>query len=134
MVEVPKHLLDVPYVGNLFPGAPGVHGIDGGANCQQFAYELLRHFGRIIPDFRSSDLWEDQEYTVQVTEFEPLDLILFHDIENPYGAHVAVYLGEGKAIHLSERIGKPVIWSISKFQLLPEYRILIGAKRAIKTK
>lgn len=46
-----------------------------GANCQLFAYEFLRYHGLEIPDFRSSELWGDQEYTCITVTLKPLDLI-----------------------------------------------------------
>ena len=81
---------------------------------------------------RSSNLWEDAEHTTQVTEFEPLDLLLFNDTANPYGAHIAVYLGDSEAIHLSKQVGKPAVRSLTNFRSFPEYRVLIGAKRVAR--
>ena len=59
----------------------------------------------------------------------PLDLLLFNRTENPWGAHVALYLGEDRAIHLSKKQSEPVIWALARFPELAEYQILIGAKR-----
>jgi murein DD-endopeptidase / murein LD-carboxypeptidase len=58
-LKIPDQFLGVKYNSAHYPGAPGVNGVVGGANCQQYAYAILRYFGRQIPDFRSSDLWED---------------------------------------------------------------------------
>ena len=33
---------DVPFNFYRYPGAPGVSGFTGGANCQLYAYEFLR--------------------------------------------------------------------------------------------
>jgi cell wall-associated NlpC family hydrolase len=129
MLTLPPAFMDVRYVAARYPGAPGVAGLAGGANCQQYAYELLRHFGRAIGDFRSSELWRDDVETERVTELEPLDLLLFNDTDDPYGAHVAVYLGDGKAVHLSKQVGRPAVWALEDFGRRPEYRVLIGAKR-----
>src|SRR5688572_13661830 len=74
MVRVPQHFLTVRYDGARFPGTPGVAGIAQGANCQQFAYELLRHFGYAVPDLRSSELWADTEHTSRADTLEPFDL------------------------------------------------------------
>jgi cell wall-associated NlpC family hydrolase len=90
---------------------------------------LVRHFGRTVPDFRSSELWEDEEHTTRVTELEPLDILLFNKTGDAYGAHVAVYLGDDQAIHLSRRCGHPEIWPLTQFLERPEYRVYIGAKR-----
>jgi hypothetical protein len=108
------------------------HDISDGANCQAFAYALLRHFGRAISDFRSSTLWDDTRETVRVTgTLEPLDLLLFNPTTDSFGAHIAVYLGEGRAIHLSKRGGMPVGWPLEHFARERGYEILIGAKRII---
>jgi lipoprotein Spr len=129
MIEVPPHFFTVSYNGDCYPGAPGVSGIAEGANCQQFAYELLRYFGKRIPAFRSSDLWEDQEATFGVTSLEPLDLLLYNSTPRAWGAHVAVFLGEAQIIHLAKDLVRPVIWTHEQFLNTPKYRYFIGAKR-----
>jgi cell wall-associated NlpC family hydrolase len=131
MLTLPLSFLRVPYVAARYPGAPGVRGLEGGANCQQFAYELLRHFGRRIGDFRSRELWLDTEETVRVSleALEPLDLLLFNRTQEPYGAHVAVYVGEGQVVHLCKEVGRPVVWNLEEFARRPQYRTLVGAKR-----
>jgi hypothetical protein len=129
-LPIPEWFWHVRYNGARFPGTAGVAGLDGGANCQQFAYELLRHFGFAPLDFRSSELWEDETYTQVVTgEREPCDLLLFNRTSAVWGAHVAVYLGNELAIHLSLCAGAPVIWNVADFGLRPEYACFIGAKR-----
>ena len=47
-----------------------------------------------IPDFRSNELWEDQECTYQVQVLQALDLLLWNKTEDPWGAHVGAYVGE----------------------------------------
>jgi cell wall-associated NlpC family hydrolase len=89
----------------------------------------LRHFGVRVPDFRSSELWHDRAETDLVTTPEPLDLLLFNRTCDPWGAHVAVYLGEDRAIHLSKEVGLPAIWTLEEFARRPAYRVLVGAKR-----
>jgi len=51
-IKIPEHFHQVLYNYDRYPGAPGVRGLVGGANCQQYAYEFLREFGYTIPDFR----------------------------------------------------------------------------------
>jgi len=127
---IPARFHHVRYNGARYPGAEGVAGLDGGANCQQFAYELIRHFGLAPPEYRSSELWEDETHSHTVVgELEPCDLLLFNKTSTPWGAHVAVYLGNQLAIHLSQRAGVPVIWKLEDFGLRPEYAWFIGAKR-----
>jgi hypothetical protein len=108
-------------------------GIETGANCQNFAYELLRHFGRHVPNLRSSNLWDDRERTIVADAYQPLDLLLFNRTRDAWGAHVAAYVGKERAIHLSRRVGLAAVWSLAQFAIRPEYRMLIGAKRALST-
>jgi len=125
--QVPPRFWQVHYNGDRSPQLGA--GLDSGANCQHFAYELLRHFGRVAPDLWSSDLWESPA-SIRVTgPFEPLDLLLFNRTPDPYGAHIAVFVGDGQALHLSRKVGRPVVWRIEQFPELPEYAVLIGGKR-----
>lgn len=131
-IEIPPRFWEVVYNGEHFPGAPGVRGLEGGANCQQFAYELLRHHGLTIPDFRSSELWADDAYTTLVHDLQPLDLLLFNDKPESFGAHVALYLGDERAIHLCRAVGRPVVWTLAEFRASPRYAVFIGAKRCMR--
>ncbi len=129
MIEIPRESMLVRYVGKCYPGAAGVVGIKEGANCQQFAYELLRHFGRQVPNMRSSELWADETYTERVNELEPLDLLFFTKDGDPWAAHIAVYLGESQVIHLSQEVGYPQVLGMDEFSRIDRYKILLGAKR-----
>jgi cell wall-associated NlpC family hydrolase len=129
LLNVPASFWNVPYNAAYYPGAPGLNGLESGANCQHFAYSLLRHFGLIVPEFRSSDLWADTTYTRQVDTLELLDLLLWNSTPKAWGAHVGVYLGEQQVIHLAKSVGKPAIWSMGTFGLEPTYQYFIGAKR-----
>lgn len=100
-----------------------------GANCQNFAYELLRHFGLVVPYLRSSNLWEDTEHTTIAQVPRALDLLLFNRTQKAWGAHVALHVGDEQAVHLSKKIGAPVDWPLGRFREQPEYAIFIGAKR-----
>jgi cell wall-associated NlpC family hydrolase len=131
-IKIPDAFWNVSYDGSRYPGAPNVTGVQDGANCQQFAYELLRRNGFSIADLRSSDLWEDSCDTAMVTDnLQPGDLLLFHTTPEAWGAHVALYLGDDRAIHLAKHIGKPVIWKLAEFTDDPRYVCFIGAKRPI---
>jgi hypothetical protein len=127
---IPPHFMQVHYVASCYPGV--ARGLRAGANCQHFAYELLRHFGLILPDFRSSELWGDTTHTEKVLEFKPLDLLLWNKTQEAQGAHVGVYLGSNQVIHLSKTVGTTSIWTFEDFQKLERYRYFIGAKR-VKT-
>ena len=119
------------YNHDLYPGVLGVRGLIGGANCQQYAYEFLREFGYTIPDFRSSDLWEDTQHTIVSELPEAFDLILVHDNPDVWSAHVGVCLGNGAILHLSQKIGVPAIERIESLMERSEYRYLIGFKRVL---
>jgi cell wall-associated NlpC family hydrolase len=106
-------------------------GLEGGANCQQFAYEVLRHFGLAPPDLRSSELWADTQATARVSVAQPLDLVLFNATDEAYGAHVGVWVNEGRVLHLCAEIGRPVVWEMTEFAKRQRYGVLIGVKRVV---
>ena len=128
--EVPERFLAIRYDPSCYPGSPETRA--GFANCQSFAYALLRHFGRSIPDFRSSDLWGDTEHTFAVERFAPLDLILFNHIKAGFGAHVGVFVGRMSVLHLARRVGVPAVWNLRAFVETPAYCVVVGAKRTRK--
>ncbi len=99
------------------------------ANCQLFIYNLLDHFGYKIPMFRSSEIWKDKKYTIKVGEPRPLDILLFNKTRNAYGAHLALYLGNDRIIHLSKKVGYPTVWNLNEFKKCARYKVLLGIKR-----
>jgi murein DD-endopeptidase / murein LD-carboxypeptidase len=130
-IKIPDRFCEVRYNYERYPGGPGVHGLIGGANCQQYAYEFLRAFGYEVPDFRSSDLWADMAHTAIPKCPEPFDLVLVHNKPDPWGAHVGVYLGDGLVLHLSQKIGVPAIEPLWLLTQRAEYGCLIGFKRVL---
>ncbi len=129
-INIPSWLMDISYNGRIFPNGTTHDMTKMGANCQVFAYYLLRSHGLIVPDYRSSELWADTEFSALISEnYQPLDILFFHKTSNSYGAHVAVYIGNNQAIHLSKQEGKPVIWDIDTFFQYPKYEFLLGGKR-----
>jgi murein DD-endopeptidase / murein LD-carboxypeptidase len=127
---LPAELWDVRYDGSSVPGEGPIPEVLHAANCQLFAYALLRHFGQPMLTLRSSELWEDTTWTeLAEPPFAALDLLLFNRTSEAWGAHVAVSLGGEAAIHLSRRVGHPVVWTLDRFAEEADYRVLVGAKR-----
>lgn len=126
-LPIPPQFRDVPYNAEHFPGA-GTSGLEDGANCQQYAYSVLRYFGFVIPDFRSSELWEDTLHTRVSPAMQPFDLVLLNREPRAYGAHVGLCVGDGLILHLSRGIGMPALETLAEMQARPEYSHLIGCK------
>ena len=132
-MEIPERFVDVRYNGAAHPRAT-VPRLRDGANCQRFVYELLRYFGYEIAPMRSSEMWGDRTFTLRAHAKRPLDILLFNRRNDPWGAHLALYLGGGRAIHLCKAVGRPAIWTISRFRSCDAYRVLVGIKRPIRLK
>ena len=130
LATLPSHFRTVPYNGACVPD--GRHDLSQGANCQRYAYAVLAQFSIVMPPFRSSELWADRDHSALVSELMPLDLLLFGRHRDPYGAHVAVYAGEGRALHLCRLVGLPAVWPVVDFQQHAQYACYIGAKRALR--
>ncbi|WP_395362388.1 hydrolase [Streptomyces sp. YH02] len=131
---LPAEFWTVRYEGSRFPGSAAVAarpGLTGGANCQLFAYEVLRHFGLTPPDLRSSELWSDTETTVHVPVALPLDLVLFNSTTSAYGAHVGVHVGDDAILHLCAELGRPAVWTAADFAARERYAVRLGAKRVL---
>ncbi len=133
-ISIPIRFFDSTYDSSRYPGSSKCDGIENGANCQYFAYELLRYYGYIVPNLRSSDLWEDDTYTERVDSFEPLDILFFNKDPESYGAHVGIYIGANKVIHLSKEVGYPTVWDMKEFKLREQYSCLLGGKRFKESK
>ncbi|MEF0944039.1 hypothetical protein [Rhizobium sp. BR 362] len=127
-IAIPQRFWHVAYNGDHYPGAPGLMGLEGGANCQYYAYTILRHFGFGIPDFRPSELWADRTFTHVSPAMLPFALVLVHSKPTSFGAHVGLCLGEGLILHLSRNVGVPAIETLEELQDRDEYRHLIGIK------
>ena len=104
-----------------------------GANCQRFVFELLKHFGYEVGPMRSSELWADRRFTNPVRRMRPLDILMFNRGDTAWGAHVALYLGDGRAIHLSKEVGRPAVWEVAEFHARERYRTLVGIKRPLQS-
>ena len=129
--DLPASFWDVPYDADRYPGTVARGDLSHGANCQVFAYALLAEFGFQIPDLRSAELWRDTEATQVVLRPRPLDLVLFHDREQAWGAHVGVVCGEDEVVHLSAEVNRPAVWTFAQFAARPRYAHLVGYKRPL---
>lgn len=132
LVRLPTEYRRVRYVSARVPGsrlAGANPGLANGTNCQLFAYEVLRYFGLAPPPYRSSDLWTDTETTMRVRTADLLDLVLFNSTDHAWGAHVGVWVGDERVLHLCAEIGRPAVWSMSEFAARQRYQVLIGVKR-----
>ena len=132
MIELPDAFWEVRYVGVRYPGSPAVRkrpGLTDGANCQLFAYEVLRHFGLHPPDLRPSELWSDTLYTRHVTVPRPLDLVFHNPTRDPWGAHIGLYSPPDHVLHLCPEAGRPTLWPLPTFATHPRYQTLLGYKR-----
>lgn len=131
IVNIPQYFFAVNYQVERIPGVNNQSDLSLGANCQVFAYELLRVNGLAVANDRSSELWGDECYSKRVTEFEPLDLMLYSPNGEAFGAHVGVYIGDGNIIHLSLQNGQSEI--IPHLRMLDniKYSSFVGAKRIL---
>jgi cell wall-associated NlpC family hydrolase len=135
LARLPDAWWHVRYDGARFPGSPAVAArpdITEGANCQLFAYAVLAFFGLDVPAVRSSELWADTEATRRVTIARPLDLVLVNATGDPYGAHVGVWAGEDRILHLAAEAGRPAVWRMRDFAARRRYRTLVGVKRVVR--
>ena len=131
-IIIPDKFFEVRYLGSRIPGVDNPSDFSLGANCQLFAYELLKENGLEVPNLRSSDLWEDVIYTETVDIIKPLDLMLYNRNDDPFGAHVGVYIGDGNIIHLSFLNKTAAIIQHKSMHENKKYSIFIGAKRIKK--
>lgn len=127
-MELPDWLWEVSYNGEQGPDGDIRHG----ANCQLFAYEVLRHFGIAVPPLHSSELWEDTTATTKADDPQPLDLVLFSKDEAVYGAHVGVVWADDEVLHLCKEVGRPAVWSWQDFADRPRYAVRHGFKRPVR--
>jgi cell wall-associated NlpC family hydrolase len=127
--QLPEAFADVEWVGERFPGAPEVSGIEGGANCQQYAYTVLAQFGLQVPPLRSSELWTDARLHTVTGDEQALDLVLYAPTSDPYGAHVGVVVGDDAILHLCAELNHPAVWSERDFAQREHYGCRIGARR-----
>ncbi|MFE7673703.1 hydrolase [Streptomyces albidoflavus] len=134
LARLPADLWTVPYAGSRYPGSPAATAhpdLALGANCQLYAYEVLRHFGRPLPPLRSAELWADRTATREVPDPAPLDLLLYSPDGTAYGAHVGIWMAQDAVLHLCREVGRPAVWHPADFAARPRYQRLVGVKRAL---
>jgi hypothetical protein len=122
----------VPYVGSASPGRVPTGSWLNGANCQLFAYGVLGLFGIDCPPLPSSRLWEDRDTTVVVHQPQPLDLALFNAREDPFGAHLGLWMAPDEVVHLCKEVGHPVVWPLEEFARRTRYAAIVGYKRVTR--
>jgi hypothetical protein len=125
----PPGIWDVPYVGSASPGRVPPGAWLTGANCQVFAYGFLSLFGIACPPLPSSRLWRDRDATVVVSEPQPLDLALFNATDDPFGAHLGVWMAPDEIVHLCKEVGHPMVWPLEEFSRRARYDTIVGFKR-----
>ncbi|GHA30099.1 hypothetical protein GCM10007989_27220 [Devosia pacifica] len=131
IAALPSGFWRVPYDARRYPGAAAIEDVCSGANCQLFAYAVLKYFGVDVPPLRSSELWDDTSVTIRVDQPRPLDLMLFNETAEAWGAHVGVSLGDERTLHLSKAVGRPAVWTLDQFSAQPRYKCLVGIKRVV---
>ena len=129
-IVFPYWYMDIPYNSKVIPNWM-IHDIQlSWANCQVYAYEILRYNTIFVPDFRSRELWDDSEYSrVIPSEFEPLDILFFNKTNDPWGAHLGVYIWNNKVLHNSKDIWFPTIFDIEDFKKIHSYSCFLWGKR-----
>ena len=70
-IDIPPEFFSVTYDYDRHPQSASFD-FSKGANCQLWAYAVLKHFGVNMPPFRSSELWEDCIDTESVKNYKPL--------------------------------------------------------------
>lgn len=126
----PTVLSQVSYTSSAIPGTntPPSSWLEG-SNCQSFAYGVLSLFGLTCPPLRSSELWNDIDVTAAAEDPRPLDLVLFNATDDPFGAHVGLWMAPDEILHLCGELGRPAVWPLAAFAARPRYATLIGFKR-----
>lgn len=126
---LPDWVATAPYLASAHPRAADLPALVHGANCQRYAYAVLELFGRRVPPYRSSELWEetDLERSDRMGARD-LDLVLFNDRAESWGAHIAVVVGTD-LLHLCAEVGRPALWDWTDFAARDRYREVVGLIR-----
>jgi cell wall-associated NlpC family hydrolase len=96
------------------------HGID----CSGLVHMSYRRLGRIVP--RDADQQEDAAQRVEEGELRSGDLITYGEPDKKRATHIAFWLGEGRILHSTERVGvNGVVEEPEPRELLERRRFLL---------
>ena len=133
MIELPDTYWEVRYVGARYPGSTAVHarpGLADGANCQLFAYEVLRHFG-LAPARTALERAVVGHATTPTRDgAAPLDLVLVNTTPTRGAPTSASGPATTRCSTCAPRSGRPALWNMAMFAARPSYRVLVGFKRS----
>jgi hypothetical protein len=128
-IKIPKWILEIIYNPKIFPNWEVHDYVKDGANCQVFAYEILKFNWKKVPDLRSSEMWADNKISFEVHDFEKLDLIFFNNSTESYWAHVWLYIWNNKVIHNTNKTWWVEIWDLEEFRKYEDYQFILWWKR-----
>lgn len=131
-LKIPDWFMEIKYNPKIFPNWKIHDYKKDGANCQVFAYEILRLNWKNIPDLRSSEMWEDAYFSKEVDSYIPWDLLFFSSNNQSWWAHVWLYIWNNKVIHNTNKTWWVEIWDLEDFKQYEEYKNLLWWKRFIK--
>jgi len=128
-LDWPSSIANVPFILSAGARTDSPSSWLEGSNCQRFAFGVLSLFDLNCPPLRSSNLWEENEFTTVVREPEPLDLACFNFSDETYGAHLGIYMAPNEVLHLAQEIGKPAVWTFEDFAMRSRYSTVSGFKK-----
>lgn len=130
-IKLPDWFMDIIYNPKIFPNWELHDCKKNGANCQVYAYEILRLNWKNVPDLRSSEMWVDNKFSFEVHNYEELDLIFFNNSSESYWAHVWLYIWDNKVLHNTNKTGWVEIWNLEQFKNYEDYQFILWWKRFI---
>lgn len=128
-IKILDWIMDIKYNPKIFPNWEVHDYIKNGANCQVYAYEILRLNWKNVPDLRSSEMWEDNKFSEKVKSVKILDLLFFNKNNEAWWSHVWLYIWNNKVIHNTNKTGWVEIWDLEEFKKYEDYKILLWWKR-----
>ena len=134
-IKLPPWYMDIKYNPKIIPYWI-CHDIQlSWANCQVYAYEILRFNDLFVPDLRSSELWSDSKDSTTISDnYELLDILFSNENNDSWGAHLGLYIWENKVLHNSKDIWWPAIFDIWDFTKINKYSCFLWGKRLKQSK